>query len=178
MRRIAAILLCLSTAAGLAGALSACGAEAESEAAEGEPVEVAGLAYNVALTRFLNPDDNEDAEYLVGMQAPAPGKSYLGVFLTIANDTDQSLPSATGYTVIDTTGKEYEALDSEGPFALQLGAEVPASGELPLPDSTAASGPNQASLLIFLVDDSVSDNRPLRLEIHGSGEDGEVTLDI
>jgi hypothetical protein len=178
MSRIAATLLCLLTATGMASALSACGAEAESEAAEGEPVEVASLAYNVALTRFLNPDDNEDAEYLVGMDPPPPGKSYLGVFLTIANDTGQALPSATGYTVVDTTGKEYDVLDSEGPFALQIGAQVPSEGELPLADTTASSGPNQASLLVFLVDDSVSDNRPLTLDIHGSGDSGEVTLDI
>ncbi len=53
--------------------LSACGEEEESEVVEGEPIEVAGLEYNVQITRFLNPDDTEDAEYLVG-QPPAAAR--------------------------------------------------------------------------------------------------------
>lgn len=178
MCRIAAILLCSLTALGVAGALSACGAEEESEAAEGEPIEVADLSYNVGLTRFLNPDDNEDAEYLVGMPPPPPGKSYLGVFLTIANETDATRPSARGYTVSDTLKTQYDVLDSDSPYALEIGAEVPSEGELPLPDTTAATGPNHGSLLIFLVDDSVSDNRPLTLDVESIAGTGELILDI
>jgi hypothetical protein len=178
MRRVAVSLVCLLIAVGIAATMSACGAEAESEAAEGEPVEVADLAYNVALTRFLNPDDDEDAEYLVGMPPPPPRTSYLGVFLTIANETDTARPSAHQYTVSDTLHNDYDALPSKSPYALEIGAEVPADGQLPLPDTTAQTGPNQGSLLIFLVDDSVSDNRPLTLLIESDAGNGEVILDI
>jgi hypothetical protein len=55
---------------------------------------------------------------------------------------------------------------------------VPAEGQVPLPNTTAATGPNQGSLLIFVVDDAVSDNRPLRLEIQTFAGDGDVILDI
>ena len=173
---IAALALALTV---LAGALSACGEdEAESEVVEGEPIELAGLEYNVQITRFLNPDDTEDSEYLVGQLPPPPGKEYLGVFLVIENETEDVLPSATSYTVADTLLNEYETLESESPYALDVGADVAAEDQLPIPDSTAATGPNQGSLLIFEVDDAVSDNRPLKLEIETSDGAGEVILDI
>jgi hypothetical protein len=178
-RRVVAIALCLLTALALAGALSACGNdEQESEVAEGEPIEIAGLEYNVQITRFLNPDDTEDSEYLVGMPPPPPGKNYLGVFLVVTNPTDEARPSASNFVVTDTLDNEYDLLESTSPYALDVGADVPGNGQLPNVDSTAGTGPNQGSLLIFEVDDSVSDNRPLRMDIETFAGSGEVTLDI
>ncbi len=173
--RLVAIALCALTAL----ALGACGPEEEEgHALEGEPLEVTGLEYNVQITRFLNPDDTEDAEYLVGQPPPEPGTEYLGVFLVISNETDEARPSATGYVVTDTIDTEYELLESESPYALDVGAEVGPENQLPLINSTAGSGPNQGALLIFEVNDSVSDNRPLELEIQTFGGTGAVTLDI
>jgi hypothetical protein len=141
-------------------------------------VAVGELQYNVQITRFLNPKDDEDAEYLVG-QPPAPeGKLYLGVFLVIENPTGESQPSATGYTVSDTLENKYEPIESESPYALDIGQDVPGDTQLPLPDTTPYAGFNKGSLLIFEVDEAVSENRPLRLEIEGAGESGDVTLDI
>ena len=80
--------------------------------------------------------------------------------------------------VSDTLENEYLPVESESPFALEIGAPVPAEEALPLPDTTAQTGPNQGSLLIFSVDDEVSENRPLKLEIESDGELGEVILDI
>jgi hypothetical protein len=173
-RRIAAIAI-LALAALM---LAACGAEEESEAVEGEPVDVAELDYNVQITRFLNPDDTEDAEYLIGQPPAPPGTAYLGVFMVIGNETDEAQPSAGDYTVVDTLENAYEFAESESPFALEVGAEVPAEGQLPIPNTTAATGPNQGSLLIFEVADDVGDNRPLRLEIEAADGTGEVILDI
>ncbi len=177
-RRPLPIVLCLLAALALAGVAAGCGEEEETEVAEGEPIELAGLSYNVGLTRFLNPDDNEDAEYLVGQPPAGPRFYYLGVFLTIDNETEEDLASAEEYVVRDTLGNEYEPVESESPFALEIGAVVPAEGALPLPDTTAQTGPNQGSLLIFLVEDAVSDNRPLKLEILALEGSGEVILDI
>lgn len=172
---IAALALALAV---LAGTLSACGEEAESEVVEGEPIEVADLEYNIGLTRFLNPYDNEDAEYLVGQPVAEPGTTYLGVFLTIENETEDPRPSAHSYVVKDTLDNEFEAVESESPYALEVAAEVPGEGELPLPNTTPATGPNQGSLLIFLVDDDVSENRPLKLDVETFAGTGEVILDI
>ena len=169
------IVLCLALALAAAG----CGGEeSESDVFEGEPAEVGELAYNVQITRFLNPADNEDAEYLVGQPAAPAGKLYLGVFLVIENETDDPRPSATHYTVVDTLETEFDALESESPYALDIGAEVPADDQIPLEDTTPFAGFNKGSLLIFEVDESVSENRPLRLHIDGFDGSGEVTLDI
>ena len=69
-RHLAALALAVLALGACAAALRRGG---ESEVAEGEPIEVAGLGYNVQITRFLNPDDTEDAEYLVGQPPPSPG---------------------------------------------------------------------------------------------------------
>jgi hypothetical protein len=177
-RRLAAIA-CLVALAGLATVLAACGSEEATEVVEGEPAELGELAYNVQLTRFLNPDDVEDAEYLIGQPDPDPGTSYLGVFLTVKNENkDEASTSADTYTVSDVTGDEFHPTGSESPYALEIGAEVPAESQLPIPDSTAATGPNQGSLLLFLVDDTVAENRPLELEIESDDGTGIVELDI
>lgn len=177
-RRIAPIIVLLGLLA-LAVPLAACGQEEHTEVVEGQPLELGELRYNVAITRFLNPADVEDAEYLEGQPELPTGKSYLGVFLTVRNDNeDEALPSADGYVVTDTSGVDYEPVESESPYALELGASVPADGELPLPDSTAAEGVIEGSMLLYLVDDAVSESRPLMLEIESDLGTGEVELDI
>jgi hypothetical protein len=179
MRRATTYALVVSLLA-IAVAVASCGGEEPggTEASEGEAIVLDDVAYNVGLTRFLNPDDVEDHEYLVG-QPPAPrGTYYLGVFLTLENQSDDPKPTARNYTVVDTLDTRYRPLASDSPFALPIGVAVEGDGQLPILDSTAQTGPNQGSLLIFQVSDDVSDNRPLRLEIDSAGESGEITLDI
>ncbi len=159
--------------------LAACGEEETHEVVEGEPLELGELAYNVQLTRFLNPDDVEDAEYLIGQPPPAPGKDYLGVFMVVENhDDDNPHTSAEDFTVHDTQDNRFVPLDSESPYALDVGAEVPAEGQLPVLDTTAETGPNQGSLVIFEVDETASENRPLKLLIKDEESSGEVILDL
>ena len=178
MRRLPAVLLSMLSLLAVAGVVAGCGEEEETEVVEGEPIEVGELSYNVGLTRFLNPDDNEDTEYLVGQPPAPPGTAYLGVFMQISNETAEEHLSADEYSVFDTLDVTYEPVESESPFALEIGAPVPAEGELPIPDTAAASGPNQGALLIFLVAEEVSENRPLKLEIAAPEGSGEVILDI
>lgn len=162
--------------------LAGCGEEEGQdavEAVEGEPLELDGLIYNVAITRFLNPALTSDAEYLIGQEPEPAGKSYLGVFLLITNeDDDEAVESAGGYEVSDTSGRTYEPLPTETPYALEVGAPVDADSNLPAPDTTAAEGPVQGAMLLFLVDDDVSENRPLELEIDSESGPGTVELDI
>jgi hypothetical protein len=185
----------LLAALGVAGVLAGCGAEEEegqrvSErdadsytfqiSGEGEPIELGGVEYNVAITRFLNPDDPEDYEYLVGQEAAEPGMNYLGVFLTVENDGEDPARSSDDYKIVDTLESEYEPVDSESPYALQAGATVPGEGQLPAPDTTAATGPIHAAMLLFYVPDNVTENRPLELEVGNpdAGDVGRVELDI
>jgi hypothetical protein len=179
-RRILLPLLAALALAGLVVGVSACGYEShEKEVVEGEPVELGELAFNVTFSRYLNPNDNEDSAYLVG-QEPAPkGSSYFGVFFEVQNESEepQTLPSTL--TITDADHSEFEVLPSESLYALEFGGEVEAQEQVPVLDSTADLGPIEGAVAIFLLPESVSENRPLTLHIPGAdGENGEVTLDL
>jgi hypothetical protein len=171
-------LLLTIAALALAAVAAGCGEEEGLEVVEGEPVELGELSYNVQLTRFLNPDDTEDGEYLVDQPEPPTGSEYLGVFMTIANESEEAVASSSGYEVVDTLDARFEPVESESPYALDIGATVPPEEEIPLPDTTAQAGPVQGAMLLFLVDEAVTENRPLELEIHSGAETGTVELDI
>jgi len=177
-RPLATILALLALAAPAAG-LGACGSSDEHEVVEGEPAELGELTYNIQLTRFLNPDDIEDAEYLQGQPAAPPGESYFGVFVRIDNESDdEDLRSTSEYSIVDIRGSRYEPVASESPFALEVGGIVPAADQLPVSDSPAAAGAAAGGVLIFLVEDSVVNARPLQLEIEGEDESASVQLDM
>jgi hypothetical protein len=158
-----------------------CGNELGKEADEGVPIKLGDLEINVQETRFLNPSQPDDSVYLQGQQLPTPaGKSYLGVFLTIENQGDNPvrLPSNADVSVTDTTGAAYQSIPSQTAFAAPLGTELAAGADIPAADTPAQSGPVQGSVILFLTDEGVSENRPLKLEIDYQGETGEITLDI
>jgi hypothetical protein len=160
--------------------VAACGEEEETHVVEGEPIELGDLHFNVQLTRFLNPNDTEDAEYLEGLPAPPPGKDYLGVFMEVENegDDDLRLPSATGMHIEDTTGQTYEPVETESLFSLDLGGTIEAGSEAPETNTAARSGPVQGAIVLFLVDKDVSNNRPLELSLLADGAEGTIELDI
>jgi hypothetical protein len=170
----------LSVAAVLVGGVG-CGEEEKKHVVEGEPLELDELRFNVQITRFLNHNDPEDGVYLEGQQVPPPaGRDYLAVFVEIDNEGSEAarLPTAADLSVVDTTGQAYEALDSDSPFALDLGGNIDAHSEVPAPDTPAASGPTQGSIVLYLVPSNIGENRPLELEISSGGEDATIELDI
>jgi hypothetical protein len=160
--------------------LAGCGAEEEElDVAEGEPIHFEDVTYNVVISRFLNPDDPEDAEYLAEQPEPPPGEFYFGVFMRVENESDETVSLPDTFTVVDTLGNEYEPLEDDNPYALPLGAELPAGDEYPVPGSSPAEGPIEGSLVLFLVEEASTENRPLELEVPlASGETGTVELDI
>lgn len=175
-RAIPALLLAI----GVALVVGACGGEAdEHDVVEGEAAKLGELEYHVELTRFLNPADTEDAEYVRGRAGLDPGESYFGVFVRIENsDDERDLRSASDYTLVDVRGNRYQPIESEGPYALDVGGVVPAGGQLPLADSMAAMGPAKGGALIFRVDAGINQRLPLSLEIAAEGETATVQLDI
>jgi hypothetical protein len=179
-RRLVLPLLAALALAALVVGVSACGYSSdEKQVAEGEPVKLGDLSFNVSFSRYLNPNDSEDAAYLVG-QKPAPeGSNYFGVFFEIQNESDdpQTLPSTL--TITDADKKTYDVLPTESIYALEFGGEVESQEQIPVLDSTAQQGPIEGALAIFLLPEEVSANRPLTLHIPGAnGEAGEVTLDL
>lgn len=159
--------------------VSACGYSSdEKEVVEGEPVELGELKYNVIFSRFLNPDDNEDSPYLVGQPKPPPGSAYFGVFFEVQNESEEPQTLADSFTIVDADHQKFEALESESLYALPVGGEVEAEEQIPVLDSTPATGPIEGSVLIFELPASASENRPLILEIPGPEGPAEVTLDL
>lgn len=176
-RRITTALFALLA---LALPVAGCGAEEEElDVIEGEPIESDDVSYNVVISRFLNPDDTEDEAYLVEQPPPPPDEQYFGVFMQVANEGEEGVALPSEMTVSDTVGTEYEPLETVSPYALPLGSTLAPGEELPIPNSIAADGPTQGSLILFLVEEASTENRPLELEIPlPSGKVGVVELDI
>jgi hypothetical protein len=164
----------------LGAGISACGYSNDSKQTdEGEPLTLGQLKFNVTFSRYLNPNDTEDAAYLEGQPEAPKGSSYFGVFFEVQNESDaaQTLPSTLKIT--DADDNEYEVLESEGIFGLPFGGEVPAEEQIPVLDSPAQQGPLEGSVALFLLPVEASENRPLTLHIPAAnGEEGEVTLDL
>ncbi len=175
-----ALALVFALALALVG-VAGCGNDLGKEADEGVPIQLGNLKINVQETRLLNPAQPDDSVYLAGQKLPAPaGKSYLGVFLTIHNQGDNAvrLPTNAQMTVVDTTGTAYQSIPSSSDFAAPLGSELGGGADVPAPDTAAANGPTQGALVLFLVSQDISENRPPKLEIDFEGETGDITLDL
>jgi hypothetical protein len=153
---------------------------------EGIYLDVAGLTYQVQLSRFLNPGDVEDKEYLVGLPegvpAQLPGDEiWFGVWMRVKNYSDDALTPTNEFVIKDTEGNEFRPVPLDAalnPFAyhpiLLQHAQV-----LPTPDTAAASGVIQGSLILFRLKTDSLPNRPLQLSIEQNGsESGEVDLDL
>lgn len=178
-RRIVSPLLAALALFALVAGVSACGYEGHStDVVEGEPVKLGDVAYNVVFSRYLNRNDTEDSAFLVGQPPPPPGSAYFGVFFQVENESDSRQPLPESLTIADADHREYESIPSESLYALHLGAEIGAEDVLPALDSTPQQGSIEGSLVLFLLPDSASENRPLILEIPGEDESAEVTLDL
>ncbi|HEX6021689.1 MAG TPA: hypothetical protein VFZ00_06815 [Solirubrobacter sp.] len=180
MRRFVVIAL-------LAAAFAGCGVEDYIHEAETEGVyvDVGNLVYQVQLSRFLNPDEIEDREYLIGLpegvSPQLPGDEiWFGVWMRVKNYTDETLTPSDSFTIRDTEGNEFRPvqLADDNVFAYRPTPLGPDAVK-PLPDTAAASGPIQGSLILFRLSTESLQNRPLKLEIEQPGsEPAVIDLDL
>lgn len=178
-RRLVSSLLAALAFGLLALAVSACGYSSDSKSvAEGEPVKLGELQYNVIFSRFLNPNDTEDSAYLVGQPPPPAGSTYFGVFFQVQNKAKSPQPLPQSLTITDAEHQVYTAIPSKSLYALHLGTSVDAEDQLPALDSTPQQGPIEGSLVLFQLPAAASDNRPLTLHIPGRDGPAEVKLDL
>lgn len=178
-RRYALPLLFALLLAATAFALSACGYSSDSkDVVEGEPVKLGELQYNVVFSRYLNPNDNEDAAYLVGQPPPKDAHNYFGIFLEVQNKSEEPQTLAGSFTITDAGNQTFHAIPSESLYALEFGGEVESQEQVPVLDSTPQQGPIEGSLVLFELPASASENRPLTLSIPGPEGPAEVTLDL
>jgi hypothetical protein len=152
---------------------------------EGLSEKVAGLDYNVYITRELNPADVEDKGYYTGPEAP-PNNALYGVFLTVCNMESGDKLASNDFAIVDTQGNRFrpQGLPSDNVFAYKpatLGKEEC----IPKPGSAAFSAPTNGSLLVFKLPVTTLENRPLDLEIKsppdpetGERETSLIELDI
>ena len=177
--RLALPLLAVLVLAVLTATVSACGYSSDSkDVVEGEVVELGDLKYQVVFSRFLNPNDNEDAAYLVGQPVPQKASAYFGVFLEVQNKSEENQKLAETFTIADADEETFDAIPSESLYAFPFGGEVEPQEPIPAPDSTPQQGPIEGSLVLFELPSSASENRPLTLSIDGPEGPAEVTLDL
>ena len=180
-RRPLLSLLALLALGLLVAGVSACGYESDSKnVAEGESVELGELKYIATFSRYLNPNDTEDAAYLVGQEEPPKGESYFGVFFEVQNETEETKPLPDKFTIEDSDHQVFESLASESLYAFPMGGEVEEHEQIPVLDSTPEQGPIEGSVVLFLLPEEASENRPLTLHIPGpeGEEEAEVELDL
>lgn len=185
--RTRSLLLALAVAA-CALVVAGCGREDPRTHAstEGPYLDVGRLQYQVQISRQLNPADEEDKAYFVGVERPdeqlTPEETWFGVWVRVWNRTDRTYPAAARFEIEDTTGKRYEPLEigEDNVFAYRA-ASVPSGGTLPATDSVAEQGVIGGSLLLFKITNESLANRPLILYIESPGappREAEVDLDV
>jgi hypothetical protein len=178
------ILLLALVAALFAGCGNA-GEEVTEAETEGVYLTVSGLTYQVQMSRYLNPGDVEDEEYLRGLPegipAELPGdETWFGVWMRVKNYSDEPLTPTSGFTIVDTQENEFRPVPldaNQNPFVYEP-FELQHAQVLPRPDTAAASGPIQGSLILFRLTTESLQNRPLKLEIESGGGAEPYVVDL
>jgi predicted component of type VI protein secretion system len=153
--------------------------ENANQVTEGQGMKLGDLLYNVQITRILNPADQEDEAYLVGQPPPSPDQYYLAVFMTVENEGDVSNQVTSDFQIVDTVGDTFDPIPSKSLFALKLGGTIHPGDQFPEGETTAANGPIEGAMVLFRIDGSAIQDRPLTLHIPSSdGSTGEVELDL
>jgi len=160
-------------------AMAGCGEEpgVEEPAREGLALEIAGVDYNVFITRELNLAITPDKDYYQGPPA-GPGKALYGVFIEACNPGSETVRTTGDFTVHDNQGNEFEPteLPEDNAFAYRP-TELDPESCIPEDGSVAQQGPTAGAMLLFEFPLENTENRPLELEI-GGPEAKTVELDL
>jgi hypothetical protein len=182
MRRLVVLAVALFALAG-----AGCGQDSTAIVAETEGLylNINGLKYQIEMSRYMNANDVEDSEYLIGLPEgtaqPDADETWFGVWVRVENDSDEPRQSATTWEIHDTQEKIYRPipLDTEiNPFAFEKGVEIPPETIWPLSSSAAGQGPIQGSLLLFKLKNDSLQNRPLELRFSNGGSSTVGTYDL
>ena len=140
---------------------------------DGVYVTAQGISYQLQVSRLMNPWGVEDAQYLKGLPTGvsatrlSASQLWYGVFLWAKNQHHHAYNTSDRFEIVDTMGNTYTPLKlnpSVNPYAwssqrLQFGETEP--GE----DTTAANGFTGGKLVLFRLNQSIYNNRPLTLYI-------------
>jgi len=170
-------------------ALTACGNKEDvvtRAKTEGIYVDAGPLAYQVQISRILNPALPDDAAYLAGAQDTLdPSKeAWFAVFIRVENDSRRPHEAAKDLSIADTQDDVFTpvAFDDVNPFVYRPAAVPPKGnqvGVIPDRSSVAGAGPIAGAMVLFKIPYASLQNRPLELRIKSpEGESASVDLDV
>jgi hypothetical protein len=179
------LLATTALAVAAAASLAACGSEEDVShgKTEGVYVTTGDLKYQVQISRQLNQFDFEDRDYLTGLPRTdrlAPGEEWFAVFIRVFNQSDGPHPSASRFTIRDTTGKTFlpEPIDLNINRVAYRPLVVKAGDQIPVPGSLARENATQGGMILFKIPVSSYANRPLELHIAPPEGGAEATVDL
>jgi hypothetical protein len=183
-------LLAVSAVAVAALGFTACGnkeKETTFGSTEGAYLNVGNLAYQVQMSRVLNPNDNEDKGYLVAVPADqrqlAPDEAWFAVFVVGFNEGDKPQQAVTDFKITDTQNNVYTPIPigRDNVFAYRPGVVQPGETKPEMDTAARNNSPINGSMLLFKVKNSTFDNRPMVLTLHALGGEpraAAVDLDV
>ena len=186
LRHLTGTTVCVLALTAILG-LSACGKHKEpgvdEPAREDLAIDVAGIDYNVYITRELNLKIAPDSAYYTGKPA-ARGHALYGIFVRTCNEGAKPRVTASSFHVEDNQGEEFEPIeiDEDNAFAYRPRTLLPGDC-IPADGSVAQLGPTSASMLLFEFPLESTENRPLELKIGGpfdyaTGERESKTVEL
>lgn len=182
----------LAGAALAALAIAACGdrvphhfANNQETASSGLYVDAGPITYQVQISRQLNPYSYEDHQYLLGVpksvSPPGPDQLWFAVFLWAKNQTRKTHMLSDHITLTDSLGNTYHPipLNTRVNLLAWVAKPLPPGATEPGPDTAASTDPAQGSELLFKLNNSIYNNRPLTLHIYPRrGQEAMVQLDL
>ena len=149
----------------------------DEPAREGLALELDGVEYNVFITRQLNTAIPPDNAYYAGPPADKD-ETFYGVFIQACNKTEETQSPTDFFMVKDNQENEFRpvTLPEDSPFAYHA-RELAPDECIPEAGSVAQLGPAAASLLLFKLPLTTTENRPLELEIEGEGSE-KLTFEL
>jgi hypothetical protein len=178
---LAMLVLVIAFGAGCGGAEEATVADTE-----GIYLDIGGLKYQIQMSRYLNPADTEDREYLIGApesaRQPRADEVLFGVWVRVQNTSDAVRRAADTWEIRDTQDNVFRPIPVQtdiNPFVYNA-QDVPPNTVLPLAATAAGQGPTQGLLLIFRIKVDSLQNRPLELRFSNGagGQVGTYDLDV
>jgi len=186
MRRIALVLVSL---AAVLVVVTGCGPEKHSAykeaTTEGPYLEAGGLKYQIQISRELNPALDEDKAYVhdlgPGVVPPAAGHEWFAVFMRVENDSKQAALMASDFDIKDTLGNVYRPVAVKPANILSYQPKTLQPKDI-YPNSQSAigqSGPRRGAVILFQINTSAYQNRPLEMTIHApDGDQARVSIDL
>jgi hypothetical protein len=185
MRRAFRLIFVL---AALAIVAAGCGNKEEvttSATTEGTYLDLNDLKYQIQISRYLNANDVEDQTYLKGLPVGTPqpngDETWFGVFLRVENTTDHAIEPANDFEIVDTLGNTYRPIPLDPKINTFAYEPVPVERHnlIPKEDSIPSQGAIGGALLLFKIQTTSLQNRPLIFRFRrGSGTTATVNLDV